>query len=229
MSFAQRVLDFNRNLQPDWKLPPHVELLYPYDREETWRAMEAFYHQYYQDENPRVAIFGINPGRFGAGVTGVPFTDPIRLETECDINNDFKKKPELSSDFVYRIVNAWGGPEAFYRRFYITSLCPLGFTKDGKNYNYYDDKKLQRAVEPHIIDNIRAQISLGVSSQVALCMGQGKNMKYFEKLNEEHGFFKQVLPLPHPRWVMQYRRKRLEEFVELYLEKLRAAADVLNS
>ena len=54
-------------------------------------------------------------------------------------------------------------------------------------------------------------------------------MKYFEKLNEEHGFFKQVLPLPHPRWVMQYRRKRLEEFVELYLEKLRAAADVLNS
>ena len=228
MSFAQRILDFNRRLQPDWKLPGHVELLYPYAEEETWRAMEAFYRKYYEDESSRVAIFGINPGRFGAGVTGVPFTDPIRLETECGIENDFKKKPELSSDFVYRIVNSWGSPSEFYRRFYITSLCPLGFTKDGKNYNYYDDKKLERAVEPHIIDNIRAQIGLGVSDQVALCMGQGQNMKYFERLNQEHGFFRQVLPLPHPRWVMQYRRKRLREFVGLYLEKLRQAVEALE-
>ncbi|MCB9264873.1 MAG: DUF4918 family protein [Lewinellaceae bacterium] len=228
MSFAQRILDFNRRLQPDWKLPGHVELLYPYAEEETWRAMEAFYQKYYDDESSRVAIFGINPGRFGAGVTGVPFTDPIRLETECGIENDFKKKPELSSDFVYRIVNSWGSPSEFYRRFYITSLCPLGFTKDGKNYNYYDDKKLERAVEPHIIDNIRAQIGLGVSDQVALCMGQGQNMKYFERLNQEHGFFRQVLPLPHPRWVMQYRRKRLREFVGLYLEKLRQAVEALE-
>ena len=228
MSFAQRILDFNRRLQPDWKLPGHVELLYPYAEEETWRAMEAFYQKYYDDESSRVAIFGINPGRFGAGVTGVPFTDPIRLETECGIENDFKKKPELSSDFVYRLVNSWGGPKAFYRRFYITSLSPLGFTKDGKNYNYYDDKKLERAVEPHIIDNIRAQIGLGVSDQVALCMGQGQNMKYFERLNQEHGFFRQVLPLPHPRWVMQYRRKRLREFVGLYLEKLRQAAELVE-
>lgn len=226
MSFAQRVLDFNRSLQPDWQLPAHVELLYPYDGEETWRVMEAFYRKYYSDGNPRVAIFGINPGRFGAGVTGVPFTDPIRLEAECGIENGFRKKPELSSEFVYRIVNAWGGPEAFYQRFYITSLSPLGFTKDGRNYNYYDDKSLERAVEPHIIANVRAQIGLGVSGRAALCMGQGQNMKYFEKLNEAHGFFRQVIPLPHPRWVMQYRRKRLEEFVGLYLEKLRAAAEV---
>lgn len=224
MSLARRILDFNRSLRPDWRLPAHVELLYPYDGEETWRAMEAFYQKYYDDGYPRIGIFGINPGRFGAGVTGVPFTDPIRLETECGISNDFDKKPELSSDFVYRIVNAWGGPEAFYRRFYITSLSPLGFTKDGKNYNYYDDKKLERAVEPYIIDNIRAQIGLGISNEVAFCMGQGQNMKYFGRLNQEHGFFRQVLPLPHPRWVMQYRRKRLEEFKSLYLEKLQEAA-----
>lgn len=224
MSFAERILDFNRNLRPDWELPGHVELLYPYEDASTWRAMEAFYRMYYSDESPRVAIFGINPGRFGAGITGVPFTDPIRLEAECGIENDFVKKPELSSEFVYAVVNAWGGPQAFYRRFYITSLSPLGFTKGGRNYNYYDDKKLERAIAPHIISNIRAQIGLGVSSEVALCMGQGQNMKYFERLNQEHGFFRQLLPLPHPRWVMQYRRKRLEEFVGVYLERLRVAA-----
>lgn len=226
MSFARRVLEFNRQLQPGWELPDHVEILYPYAEEETWRAMDAFYHRYYADEEPRVAIFGINPGRFGAGVTGVPFTDPIRLETECGIANGFRKKPELSSGFVYTVVNTWGGPQAFYSRFYLTSLCPLGFTKDGKNYNYYDDKELERAVEPHIVDNIRAQIGLGVSRRVALCMGQGKNLQYFEKLNQEHGFFKEVLPLPHPRWVMQYRRRQLEEFVDLYVETLRQANDI---
>lgn len=225
MPLAQRILALNRSFRPDWKLPGHVELLYPYAEAATWRAMERFYQQYYNDEDKRIGIFGINPGRFGAGLTGVPFTDPIRLETECGINNSFAKKPELSSEFVYRVVNEWGGPEAFYRQFYITSLSPMGFTKDGKNYNYYDDKKLQRAVELHIIENIRAQIGLGLSTRVALCMGQGQNMQYFEKLNREHGFFDAILPLPHPRWVMQYRRKRLEEFVGEYVSTLKLAVE----
>ena len=226
MPLAQRILSLNRSFTPDWELPPHVELLYPYSEAATWQAMEQFYHKYYADEQMREGIFGINPGRFGAGVTGVPFTDPIRLETECGISNSFAKKPELSSEFVYKIVNAWGGAEAFYGQFYITSLCPMGFTKDGKNYNYYDDKKLQNAVEPHIIDNIRAQIGLGLSSRVALCMGQGQNMQYFDKINQEHGFFDSILPLPHPRWVMQYRRKRLEEFVGDYIKNLRQAVQL---
>lgn len=216
MSIAQRILQFNRSLQPDWELPPHADLLYPFDGEETWRAMEQFYGKYYGDDRQRIAIFGINPGRFGAGVTGVPFTDPIRLEEVCGIPNTFHKKPELSSDFVYRFIDNWGEAEAFYEHFYITSLCPLGFTRDGKNYNFYDDKKLERAVEPHIIHNIQSQLDLGVTNKVALVMGVGKNWKYFEPLNEKHGFFEALKPLPHPRWVMQYRRKRLEEFLEDY-------------
>ncbi|MCB9274012.1 MAG: DUF4918 family protein [Lewinellaceae bacterium] len=227
MSLAQRILGLNRSLRPDWELPAHVELLYPYSEASTWSAMEQFYHKYYGDELERVGIFGINPGRFGAGITGVPFTDPIRLEAECGITNDFAKKPELSSEFVYRVVNEWGGPGAFYGQFYIASLSPLGFTKDGKNYNYYDDKKLLRAVEPYIIHNIRAQIELGLSTRVALCMGQGQNMQYFEKLNQQHAFFESILPLPHPRWVMQYRRKRLGEFVTGYVDSLRLARKII--
>lgn len=39
-------------------------------------------------------ILGINPGRFGAGTTGIAFIDPIRLENECGINNSFPKKVE---------------------------------------------------------------------------------------------------------------------------------------
>ncbi len=39
----------------------------------------------------RYLILGINPGRFGGGITGIPFTDPIRLQNICGIENDFQK------------------------------------------------------------------------------------------------------------------------------------------
>lgn len=221
-TFGDQVIQFTRSLRPDWSLPPGIELLYPYAQPQTMQALEDFYRIYFNDRGRRTFIFGINPGRFGAGITGVPFTDPIRLETECGIINTFDKKAELSSIFVYRFIQSFGGPAAFYRQFYITSLCPLGFTKGGKNYNYYDDKHLESAVTPYIIHNIQTQKSFGASDKTALCMGEGQNYRFFAKLNDKHGFFDEILPLPHPRWVMQYRSKRIDEFVELYLQRFRA-------
>lgn len=220
MTFSQQVLQFNLNLPASLEVPDGIEVLFPYEARETIQAMTAFYEKYYNDPHPRIFIFGINPGRFGAGVTGVPFTDPIRLVEECGIDNNFKKKPELSSVFVYEFIHAFGGLEAFYKQFYITSLSPLGFTKDGKNYNYYDDRQLQDAVEPFIIDSIQKQQQFPSSQRVALCMGQGKNAAFFQKINEQHGFFEEILVLPHPRWVMQYRRKKLDGFVNAYVEAL---------
>lgn len=222
-TFAQKVLQFTLDLKPDWALPPEVELLFPYSAQETLETMNTFYDKYYNDHQERIFLFGINPGRFGAGITGVPFTDPIRLETDCHILNNFKKRAELSSIFVYEFVNAYGGPTKFYQNYYITSLCPLGFVKNGKNYNYYDDRALQNAVEPHIIENITKQLDFGGNSTVALCLGQGKNFAYFQKLNEKHSFFKKILPLPHPRWVMQYRRKKMQDFVQSFLDNFAEA------
>ena len=210
-------MEYFEAIEPGWELPDGVELLFPYDNPETMAAMRLFYSRYYSDARPRIFVFGINPGRFGAGITGVPFTDPIRLAEDCGIENAFQKKAELSSQFVYEVVHAYGGPEAFYRDIYITSVCPLGFTKDGKNYNYYDDRRLEKAVEPYIIDNIVRQKAIGALEETAVCLGEGQNYKYFTKINDEHGFFKTIVPLPHPRWVMQYRRRRMEEFKERYL------------
>ncbi len=215
--FGAKVMEYFEAIEPGWELPDGVELLFPYDNPETMAAMRLFYSRYYSDARPRIFVFGINPGRFGAGITGVPFTDPIRLAEDCGIENAFQKKAELSSQFVYEVVHAYGGPEAFYRDIYITSVCPLGFTKDGKNYNYYDDRRLEKAVEPYIIDNIVRQKAIGALEETAVCLGEGQNYKYFTKINDEHGFFKTIVPLPHPRWVMQYRRRRMEEFKERYL------------
>ena len=94
MTFGDQVLDYHFQLKTDIVLPGGVEWLMPYDHAETRKCMKAFYGKFYQDKSKRYFILGINPGRFGAGITGVPFTDPIRLE-KVGIENDFAKKQEL--------------------------------------------------------------------------------------------------------------------------------------
>lgn len=224
MMFADQVIRFTRALRPpDIELPPGFAWLFPYDNPETLDALTAFYQKFYSDGGTRVFLFGINPGRFGAGVTGVPFTDPVRLETECGIPNSFVKKSELSAQFVWQFIHAYGGAQTFCRDFYITSLSPLGFVRDGLNINYYDDRMLQQAATPFIVWNIRTQLEFGGRRDVALCMGEGQNFAYFQKTNAVHGFFDKIIPLPHPRWVMQYRRKSMGDFVEKYVDTLRLA------
>ncbi|MEP7322435.1 MAG: uracil-DNA glycosylase family protein [Saprospiraceae bacterium] len=203
------------------KLPKLVEWLLPYSGNETQRIMTLFYKKYYHDQSPRTLIFGINPGRLGGGLTGIPFTDPVKLIEECQIENSFPKKPELSAQFIYQVIHQWGGLDRFYSQFYISSLCPLGFIKEGVNYNYYDDKILTNSVTPFIVQNIIAQKKIGRSdSKVAYCLGEGKNFDFFNRLNAEHHFFDKIIPLPHPRWIMQYRRKSINQFLDLYIERL---------
>lgn len=220
MTFAQNVLTYHlETLQPDWKLPKGVDLIYPFAGEATRACMRTFYEKYFSDTRDRIFVAGINPGRFGAGVTGVPFTGPKKLREECGIEHPFTSRPELSADFIYRWVNELGGTEAFYRDFYIMNACPLGFTKNGKNYNYYDDKKLEKAIRPRIIENFDAQLAFGGRREFLLCLGEGKNYKFLNALNDEKEWFGEVIPLSHPRFVMQYKRKSLDIYLADYVEK----------
>ncbi len=76
---------------------------------------------------------------------------------------------------------------------------------------------------PFIVTSISTQLAFGASRKVALCMGQGQNAKYFQKINEQYGFFEEIIALPHPRWVMQYRRKQVAAFVDVYLDAFQQA------
>ncbi len=193
----------------------------PYAQAEAWKLTEAFYRKYYSDHQLRTLIIGINPGRFGGGVTGIPFTDPLKLQEICGIPNDMDRKKELSSTFIYHMIDAFGGPNIFYQHFCFSAVSPLGFTMDGKNLNYYDHKGLMTPEWiQFIIACMEKQLDIGVNREVAYVLGQGQNLKFLSKLNEERGFFKKLEVLPHPRWLMQYRLKRLEEFINVYLEKL---------
>jgi hypothetical protein len=214
------ILKFYRELSPKLHLNEGVAIMNPFTDQYAWQLAETFYNKFYSDTDPRRYIFGINPGRFGAGVTGVPFTDPIRLKEVCGIDNDLPRKAELSSLFIYDMIEAYGGAKTFYHDFYITALSPLGFTKNGINLNYYDDKALMKSIEPFMVECIRKQQQTISTTDTCFCLGEGTNFKIFQKLNEKYQFFKEIIPLPHPRFIMQYRRKKIDEYVQLYVEKL---------
>ncbi|MBA3673524.1 MAG: DUF4918 family protein [Chitinophagaceae bacterium] len=221
MTFADKILFFLKSLQLNIGLPHEVEVMNPFkDNAAAMQICTQFYKKYYSDDIQRRMIMGINPGRHGGGITGIPFTDPIRLKKECGIDNHWQPKQELSSVFVYNVINAFGGPDKFYSNFYITAVSPLGFTKHGKNLNYYDDKILQNSIKEFVVGCMNLQLKFGIDREVAFCLGDGKNYKYLSKLNEEQKFFDKIIPLPHPRFIMQYKLKKKEEYIQSYLEKL---------
>jgi hypothetical protein len=205
------------------ELPKNIRIMNPFkENKEALNISTQFYKKFYSDNHKRHLILGINPGRFGAGVTGVPFTDTKRLLNECGVEFSGKPTHEPSATFIYEMINAYGGVEKFYHRFYIHSICPLGFTiinDKGKeiNYNYYDSKELTEKVYDFIIDNLKTQISFGISTDVCFCFGTGKNEKFLRKINDEFHFFKKIVALEHPRYIMQYQARSKSVFVEKYL------------
>ena len=60
----------------------------------------------------------------------------------------------------------------------------------------------------------------GMNREVVFCLGEGKNFAFLEELNAKHKFFNRVVPLSHPRFIMQYKRKRVKEYVDEYVKKL---------
>lgn len=225
-TLSDRILDFYGNVNFDGILPDGIKIMNPYRESADIRDIcGKFYRKYYNDNKSRKLILGINPGRLGAGATGLPFTDTKRLNEDCKIPYSGYISHEPSSVFIYDVINAFGGPSEFYDKFYINSVCPLGFTIDkvfGKavNYNYYDSVTLEKAVSDFIIENIRAQIYLSGRNDVCYCLGTGKNYKYLSKLNEKYHFFDLIIPLEHPRYIMQYKSKSKDSYIGDFISKL---------
>src|SRR6185503_9130098 len=103
-------------------------------------------------------------------------------------------KRELSSEFIYMMIAEYGGVKKFYRNFFMSAVCPLGFMKGSLNYNYYDDKKLQEAVTPFIKKTFREHISIGAGKEALIVIGANKNWKFIESLNNEIQFFEKIIP-----------------------------------
>ena len=226
-SFADRIISFCNDLDFTGSLPEGISIMNPFrNNQKVLLTVSQFYRKYYSDDKPRHLILGINPGRFGAGATGIPFTDTVRLQGKCGLSIPGLKTHETSSVFIYEMIDHYGGPEKFYGDFFISSVSPLGFTsksKTGKeiNFNYYDSRELTKAIYVFIIGSLSRQLEFGINRDICFCLGTGKNFSFLSKLNTEYKFFNKVEPLEHPRFIMQYRSKEKQYFIESYIQKLR--------
>lgn len=224
-TFADKVIEFNINLRFSGHLPDGFEVMNPYlDNPETVKVMREFYHKYYNDKNRRKFIIGINPSRHGAGVTGVPFTDTKRLESVCGIKMISARTHEVSSVFVYDMIDQYGGAEEFYKDIYINSPFPLAIVRKAKtgwlNANYYDDKNLFEAVKDFMIDSLKKHISLGVDTSEVFVLGK-KNSEFISKLNKEAQLFEKMTVLEHPRYIQQYKSKEKQLYIDKYILALK--------
>ncbi len=113
MILAEKLQQFYFNLNIGVTLPDGIEVMNPYENPAVQQICSDFFNKFYLEDRSRKLILGINPGRFGAGITGITFTDPVRLEETCGIPNLFHKKQELSSVFIYDMIEAFGGVQAF--------------------------------------------------------------------------------------------------------------------
>lgn len=213
------------------ELPDGVQVLDPLrgaNAMEVGRIVRTFHERYFADERERLLMLGINPGRLGAGSTGLCFTDTKRCESDLGIPVNGFRTHEPSSDLFYRVVRAMGGAEAFYRRVYVQAVCPLGFTRTGPkgkpvNLNYYDDRALQEAITPFVVDWLHRLIGTGMRTDVVICVGAGRNLDYLQGINATHRLFQRIEPLEHPRFIMQYKARSADAYVSRYVDVLRSA------
>ncbi|GAB5556536.1 MAG: SMUG2 DNA glycosylase family protein [Schleiferiaceae bacterium] len=210
---------------------PDLDVLNPYEDQEPEikEAFTAFYKKYYADSNARGLILGINPGRKGAGVTGIPFTDTKRLESFCGIALESVKTHEPSSVFVYEVIEAYGGVEKFYADFFIGAISPLGYVQRNEknhwvNYNFYDEAPVEKALLPFIVEQLKNQKALCQNPRKTLVLGSGKNVKALNKINDEHDLFDEIYSVEHPRYIMQYKAKTKSVYIDKYLNALNEIA-----
>ena len=216
---------FHQGLDFKIPLPEGFAVLNPVEDAPAVPAlMKQFYDKYYHDQLPRKFIIGINPGRHGAGVTGIPFTDSKRLRQICGIESDLPATHEVSAHFIYDMIDAYGGPALFYGKVYIQSMFPLAIIRLNTkghwvNCNYYDDPRLVAALEPYMLKKIKEQLDFGLDRSRAYILGK-KNAVFVERLNKKEKWFKELVVLPHPRYIQQYRSKDRALFIDQYVRAL---------
>ena len=228
-TFANNILQLNESLSKVLlELPDGFRIINPFNgpyKDQIKQITMAFYKKYYNDNNKRRLILGSSPARRGTAITGVPFEDAQHLQEDTGILIDNFYINKSSSNFLYEVIEKYGGSQKFYNDFYMNFVCPLGIVRTNSkgnevNCNYYDSKGLKSALYSFIVNSIQTQVSFNIDSTVCYCIGSGENYTFLSKINEKYKFFETIIPLEHPRFIMQYNSKKKNTFLEKYMNAL---------
>ncbi len=225
-TFSDNVLEFNKWLtNVSLELFDHYQIKNPFNGKNKMKIKEitkAFYKKYYNDHKKRVLILGSSPARKGTAVTGIPFEDAHHLYQETGIMMDNYYINKSSSQFLYDVMEKYGGCEKFYNDFFMNFVCPLGIVNLNEkgnevNANYYENKKLKAILSNFIIESLKRQITFGIDTSVCFCIGSGENYKFLMEINSQYHFFDKIIALEHPRFIMQYHSIEKEKYLDKYI------------
>ena len=63
-------------------------------------------------------------------------------------------------------------------------------------------------------------LELPINRNKVLCLGSGKNYVELQQLNEQHNWFESIIPIEHPRYIIQYKRKAMKDYTLKYVSAL---------
>ena len=72
--------------------------------------------------------------------------------------------------------------------------------------------EIWKFIQPALFENERKNVGW------AFCLGTGKNSQHLHRLNGKHGFFGEIVTLEHPRYIMQYKLRSKQLYIDKYLE-----------
>ncbi len=224
--FSESVLEFNEWLaNKSLNLPNNYSFNNPFNgknKEQIKDITNAFYKKYYNDNNKRYLILGSSPARKGTATTGIPFEDANHLYKETGIMIEKFYINKSSSNFLYDVMEKYGGCEKFYKDFFMSFVCPLGIVNVNSkgnevNANYYESKKLENVLYDFIVDSLKKQIAFGIDTSICYCIGSGENFKFLTKINDQYNFFDKIIALEHPRFITQYNSKDRDDYLKKYI------------
>lgn len=225
---SEKILDYYEKLS-NIKLDSFENyiIINPYssNKEQIKLITTKFYNKYYNDNKNRRLILGSNPARRATAITGIPFEDAAHIQQTTGIFIDNFYVNKSSSNFLYDVIDKYGGCKKFYNDFYMNFVFPLGIAKinskgSESNCNYYEIKQFEKKLEQYIINFIKEMLKLDIDTSICYCIGSGKNYEYLLKINKEYNFFKTIIPLEHPRFIMQYNSKNKDLYLKKYLNAL---------
>ena len=227
---SEKILNYCENLS---KIKINIDdkyiIINPYNdinKEKIKLITTKFYNKFYSDNKKRRLILGSNPARRASAVTGIPYEDAIHLQKETGIFIDNFYVNKSSSNFLYDVIDEYGGCSKFYSDFYMNFVFPLGIAQinskgNETNCNYYEVKKFEDVFDKYIIESIKEILTFNIDTSICYCIGSGKNYEYLLKINKKYNFFKEIIPLEHPRFIMQYNSKNKDLYLKKYLDALK--------
>lgn len=230
---SKYILNFNKKLSKvELKVPDGFKIINPYsgdNKQQIEKITTSFYNMFYDDDRKRKMILGSSPARRGSAITGVPYEDAEHLQNETGIFIDNFYVNKSSANFLYDVIESYGGCKKFYGDYYMNFVCPLGIVRNNPNghetnINYYENKKLMDSLYNFIIESIKEQLKFNIDTSVCFCIGSGENYKFLNEINEKYHFFEMIVPLEHPRFIMQYNSDKKEYYFNKYLTALGCSA-----